>query len=112
MTTLTSPSSETPNDDNDATQLFQQQHQRHISDDGQPKMEYSAYGTSQQVMQSYNPDLSDVSVSQTSQGYSTAKEEPMYSSQTDADVTGASTSASMATLADYNQVWNFNSLYC
>jgi hypothetical protein len=36
----------------------------------------------------------------------------MYSSQTDADVTGASTSASMATLADYNQVWNLNYLCC
>ena len=66
-------------------------------------MEYSGYGTSQ-VMQAYTPDLGDVSVSQASQGYSTAKEEPMYASQTEADVTGASTSASMATLADYNQV--------
>ena len=112
MTTLTSPSALPTGDDNGAQQLFQQQQQRHIGDDGQPKMEYSPYGTSQ-VMQAYTPDLGDGSVSQQQavQGYSgsggPAKEEPMYSSPNDgSDVSGANvgTSSSMATLADYNQV--------
>ena len=103
MTTLTSPASVTPGDD--ASQLFQQQ-QRHMGDDGQPKMEYSAYGTPQ-VMQGYNPDMGDGSGSQGPQSYGAtgaAKEEPIYATPSESDVSGASSSAPLATLADYNQV--------
>ena len=103
MTTLTSPASVTPGDD--ASQLFQQQ-QRHMGDDGQPKMEYSAYGAPQ-VMQGYNPDMGDGSGSQGPQSYGAtgaAKEEPIYATPSESDVSGASSSAPLATLADYNQV--------
>ena len=102
MTTLTSPASVTPGDD--ASQLFQQQ--RHMGDDGQPKMEYSAYGAPQ-VMQGYNPDMGDGSGSQGSQSYgatAAAKEEPIYATPSESDVSGASSSTPLATLADYNQV--------
>ena len=104
MTTLTSPASVTPGDD--ASQLFQQQ--RHMGDDGQPKMEYSTYGAPQVMHSSYTPDLGDGSGNAAaSQGYTTsgtAKEEPIYATPSESDVSGASTVATLTTLADYNQV--------
>ena len=94
MTTLTSPASVTPGDD--ASQLFQQQ--RHMGDDGQPKMEYSTYGAPQVMHSSYTPDLGDGSGNAAaSQGYTTsgtAKEEPMYATPSESDVSGASTAGS------------------
>ena len=96
MTTLTSPASVGTSDDATTQQQLFQRHT--MSED--PKMEYSPY--SSQVMQAYTPDLGD----QGSQGYPAAKEEPMYSTPNEADLSGGSvgTSSSMATLADYNQV--------
>ena len=51
--------------------------------------------------------MGDGSGGQASQGYATsgpAKEEPLYATPSESDVSGASSSTPIATLADYNQV--------